>query len=177
MKINVGTTNYVKLDAVKKAFSHYFDNLKIIPASASSGVREQPISMQETIEGAKNRAKNSFKDCALSVGIEAGLIECPGSSSGYINTPIIAIYDGKEFFIGGSPLLELPKEITKSMLNGSELGHIFDKITEVKHNKQKQGAVGFLTRAVLPRSKALEQGIIMALCPLLNKELYKNVKS
>ncbi len=55
MKILVGSKNPVKLNAVKEAFSLYFENIEIVSISVPSNVSDQPIN-EETYEGAKNRA-------------------------------------------------------------------------------------------------------------------------
>lgn len=172
MIVAVGSKNPVKINAVKNAFSHYFDDVKVVGVDAASDVNDQPMSAEETVEGAKNRARNAFANCDYAVGIEGGLIKYP-TSTGRILTATVAIYDGKDFFLGATPLLDLPSRVVKQVLDGSELGPLFDKITGIENYKQHLGAVGFLTKGIIPREKALEQGIIMALCPLLNREIYQ----
>jgi len=176
MIINIGSKNPVKISAVKNAFSHYFKNIQINSVKVNSGVSSTPLSLKETIQGAKNRAKNTFKNCDFSIGIEAGFFESPGSDTGYHLTSYTAIYDGKRFYLGGSPILELPKKIVQEVLKGKELGLLIDDAMNLKNNKQKIGVVGILTKGILHRQKALEQGIITALCPIINKKFYKDDK-
>ena len=76
MKINVGSQNIVKVSAVKEVIENYdfLLNAEVFGLKISSQVSTQPKSLDETIHGAMNRAKNSFKDCNYSFGIEDGLM-------------------------------------------------------------------------------------------------------
>ena len=169
--INIGSKNPIKVIAVKNAFSNYFDNVEVKSVDVSSGVSHTPMTSKECLTGAKNRAEKVFSDCDFSVGIEGGFIEFP-NESGHILSSITAIYDGEKFHIGGSPLLNLPKKVVDQVLEGKELGDIFDELTGIKNHKQKGGAVDFLTKGVFPRQKALELGVVLALASILNKQYY-----
>jgi inosine/xanthosine triphosphatase len=171
-KINIASTNPVKINATKRAFEHYFENLEINSIETDSGVSAHPISAEETMQGAKTRAQNAFNNCDYSIGIEAGMIRYP-TESGYIMTANVAIYDGKNFFVGACPLLELPKNITQQIVDGGELGPIMDQLHGQKDTKKGVGTVGILTKGVLTREEAIKQGVLMALCPIINKDLYQ----
>ena len=51
-KVYVGTTNVIKLEAVK----HVLSDFVVEGINVGSGVSSQPKSDEETIQGAKNRA-------------------------------------------------------------------------------------------------------------------------
>lgn len=89
MVIAVGSTNEAKVLAVKEVLldSAHFSTVKVIECSVGSDVSDQPISLQETIQGAKNRARNAFEkcDCKYSFGIESGLMEAAETFSGYLH--------------------------------------------------------------------------------------------
>ena len=74
MKVKVGSKNPLKAIAVENAFSHYFNDIEIIPAEAESGVHHTPMSVEDAVKGAKNRAKQVFDGCDYSVGIEGTII-------------------------------------------------------------------------------------------------------
>ena len=59
MRIGVGSTNKVKVNAVKEVIADYemFKNAEVVPVGTSSGVSDQPLSLQETINGAKKPRK------------------------------------------------------------------------------------------------------------------------
>ena len=84
--INIGTKNRPKIEALEDLLKDYpiLKDYKVKAVNASSEVAEQPLSLDETIQGAINRAKNSFRDCDYSVGIESGLMQVPHSKSGYL---------------------------------------------------------------------------------------------
>jgi len=73
---------------------------------------------------------------------------------------------------GISPLFELPESISKQLLDGAELGDLMDNLTGERDTKQKQGAVGYFTKGVMDRKKNYTDGLIAALVPFLNEDLY-----
>jgi len=177
MKINVGSKNNVKIEAVREMLQEYemFKNAEVNGVKALSDVSEQPKSLEETILGAQNRAKNVFSDCDYSFGIESGITKVPETKTGYMDVTACAIYDGKQFHLGLSSAFEYPKIITKYILekdiNASqaffEAGlHQDEKIGS------KSGAIGYLTRDRLTRKDYTKQAIRTALIHLENKELY-----
>lgn len=108
--IKVGSKNNAKLEAVVEIvrdYSHLADFV-IEGVDAFSDVSAQPKSLDETVRGAMNRAKNSFEKCKYSIGIESGLMHVPATKSGYMDVCACAIYDGKEFHLGLSSAWEFP---------------------------------------------------------------------
>jgi len=76
MKVYVGSKNRVKIEAVKSAFSKFFEkDVEVIGVSVDNGVGKQPYD-EQTWKGAINRAKNAMKeyrDGDFWVGIESGI--------------------------------------------------------------------------------------------------------
>lgn len=176
MKILVGSKNPVKIDSVKEAFSKYFENIEVIGMKVDSKVSDQPIN-DETFEGAKNRALELKKinekeklEAEYFIGIEGGIIK---SYSKWFAVGIMCIInkDGKMGF-GASPHFELPEKIIKKLLEGIELGLVMDEITGEINIKQKGGAIGYFSKEVMKRKDLYVSGLITALIPFLNKELY-----
>jgi inosine/xanthosine triphosphatase len=158
MQIKVGSANPVKLKAVRDAFSHYLKDFEVVSVKADSRVHEQP---------------KSFKDCDFSVGLEAGIFPFPEVKTGYVDISIAVIFDGKDFFIGTSPCFEYPERVIKEVLKGEkDVGIIFDELFGTVNQKQHGGAVGFLTKEIVPRDKFVELSVIMALCRVVSKEHY-----
>jgi len=179
MKINVGSKNQTKITAVKDAVKLYpdlFSNPEIIGVDASVDLYGHPKSLEETINGAMKRAKESFKDCDYSFGLEGGLMEAPKSKSGFMEVGACAIYDGKNFCLGLSPAYEWPKEVTKLILSGeADASQAFKQLGLTEHEKLgavEGGIIGFLTKGKLTREDFTKYSIIMALIHLENKELY-----
>ena len=61
MKVIVGSTNPVKINSTKLAFETAFteDEFEVEGVSVVSDVRDQPMSNDETLLGAKNRAQHA----------------------------------------------------------------------------------------------------------------------
>ena len=118
MKINVGSKNNVKIEAVEETIQNYsfLRNSEVTGIEVLSNVSEQPKSLEETIVGAKNRAKNAFRNCDFSFGIESGLFKVPETKSNYIDICACVILDGKNFHIGMSSAFEYPKEVMELIL-------------------------------------------------------------
>lgn len=178
MKINIGSKNQQKVDALKEILKEYPDflNAEVISKNVSSDVPDQPKSLDETIKGAMNRAKNCFDNCDLSVGLESGLFKVPETKTGFMDTTACAIYDGKNFHLGLSSCFEYPVKLTKYVLEeerdissaAKELG-----VTEKENLGAEEGMIGILTKGRLNRKGLTKQAIQTALIHLENKELYE----
>jgi inosine/xanthosine triphosphatase len=176
MLVLVGSTNPVKIESTRIAFALYFDNLEVRGISVSSGVPDQPIG-DETFIGARNRVaalaeRNHQENLGASyfVGIEGGMYEmnhmwfsfgcvCIGDPSGRIS-------------FGTSPHFVLPKDVETKVLGGTELGLVMDELVSGHNTKQAQGAIGILTKGRLDRQELYKTGIICALAPFVNQELF-----
>ena len=77
MKIAVGSKNPVKIEAARLAFLAVWpgSDCEMIECDAPSGVSEQPMSDEESIQGARNRARHAIKNtnAGYGVGLEGGL--------------------------------------------------------------------------------------------------------
>lgn len=176
MKILIGSQNPVKIKAAQEAFSKYFDDVEVIARDVDSKVSDQPVGDQ-TFEGAENRvlelekiSKADKLEVDFFVGIEGGITRIYSKWFAFGAVCIIDKEEKKGF--GISSHFELPKQVVEELLEGKELGQVMDEITGEENNKQKRGAVGFFTRGEVNRKMAYTQGLILALVPFLNKELY-----
>ena len=176
VKILVGSRNPVKIEAVKEAFSKYFDDVEVIGIKVKSEVSDQPIN-DETFKGAKNRAvklkrinEEKNLNTKFFVGIEGGIIKI--FSKWFAFGGMCILDNSRKVGYGTSPLFELPEDITKHLLKGVELGDLMDNLTGEKNTKQKQGAVGYFTKNIMDRKRFYMDGLIVALIPFLNDDLY-----
>lgn len=180
MKVLVGSENPVKIEAVKEAFSRFFDEVKVVGIKVNSGVSDQPIN-DETFEGAKNRAlelKRISEEKNLKaeffVGIEGGIIRL---YSRWFAFGVMCIMNKKgRIGYGTSPFFELPESVTKKLLKRIELGNVMDEITGEKNTKQKDGAVGFFTHGRMKRKDFYVHGLVLALIPFINEDFYFETK-
>jgi len=175
--VNIGTVNPTKIAAVKEAFSLYkeFSNVKFIPIKVHSKVSDQPIKLKDTIKGARNRAKDSFKNCDYSIGLESGLFKIKEANTGYMDICIAVIYDGKRYYMGFGPALEFPKLVIRDILEkgmNSTDSFYHRGYTTKKNVGYEEGIIGVLSRNILSRKEYHKYSIIMALVQLINKRMY-----
>lgn len=177
MKINIGSKNKQKIDAVKELLKDYPDflNVEITAKEVDSGVSHQPQSLEETLAGAIKRAKNSFNDCDYSVGIESGLMKVPETKTGYMDVTACAFYDGKSFHLGLSSAFEYPPAVVKYIFEKGENASVAFRelgLTKSEYIGYEEGILGVLTKNKINRKKYTQEAIRMVLVQLENKELY-----
>lgn len=180
MFIAVGTTNPIKIDAVKEKLKEYpsLCHVEIIPLSVSSEISEQPMSLEEIIQGAKNRAKNAYNltnSCFVSIGIESGLFQAPGTTTGYLEACICSIYDGNEHHIGLSCGFEVPPQILRWVIEEKKdlsQACYSSGITNNEKLGSSEGLIGILTKGRIDRKEYTKQSIATALIKLENIHLY-----
>lgn len=177
MIITVGSTNEVKIKAVESALAAYesFYAAKVVGRAVHSGVSPQPLSLEETMQGAVNRARNAFQDCEYSVGLEAGLLAVPHTHTGFMNVCACAIFDGQYFHQGLSSAFEYPPEVLRFVFEEKlEISQAFHKagLSTNPALGSAEGAIGMLTRGRLSRKGYTKQAIMMALISVENPWLY-----
>lgn len=175
MKVIVGSKNPVKVNAVRNVLKRICNDLTIDSSDVDSEIPDQPFGLDQTIEGAVNRAKNAFSyEFDLSVGIESGLIEVPHTLTGYIDIQWCAIFDGNQITIGASSGFEYPPTVIKRVMDGFEVGDVMDEVTGVDDLGQKKGAVSHLSHDMLNRTENTEECVLTAMIPRMNTEIYFN---
>lgn len=179
MFIAVGSKNEVKVLAVKEALQDLanFSRCSVVAVPASSEVSSQPNSLQETILGAKKRAENAFNqcDCKYSFGIEGGLMEAPGTLSGYLNISACCIYDGVQHHIGLSSGFEIPHSVLENVINKKmdlEQACFHAGITHDREIGSKEGLIGILSKGKTCRKEYCKEAVVSALFQLENGEFY-----
>ena len=174
-KVIVASTNPVKIETVKIGFSKMFPKEKFVFSGVTvpSGVSDQPQSEEETLKGATIRAKNAMKkvpEADYWVGVEGGLKRENGEAQAF--AWIVVIHKGGKIGKGKTASFFLPKRIIDLLDQGKELGEADDIVFKRTNSKQSNGAVGILTNDVLTRTSFYEHGIILALIPFKNQDLY-----
>ena len=197
MYISIGTRSQPKISAICSAFSRYPElcfhesdvlQFVILPANKRgtaqgnsidqvSKISCNPLTLEETIAGARNRAYEAYQHCVkqygvcnYGVGIEAGLFPAQGVETGYLDTSICAIYDGSRYAVGGSPVFEYPDAVMKRILNGEEPGLITDFFGETA--KGRAGVIGPLTAGRICRDEFDQYAVMMALTRIVSGGLY-----
>jgi inosine/xanthosine triphosphatase len=180
MTLAIGSTNRVKIEALEEVLKEYPDlaGATVISCVVPSEISEQPLSLEEIIRGAKNRAKNAFtasSGATYAFGIESGLFPAPGTQSGYLEASICAIYDGSCHYIGLSCGFEVPEQILNLVLQEkmdlSQACH-HSGVTSDPKLGSGEGLIGILTKGRINRKAYTKQCIMTALVQLENSRFY-----
>jgi inosine/xanthosine triphosphatase len=173
-KIVIASHNPIKIEATRRGFQNMFpdEDFHIEAVIAPSGVRAQPMSSQETMVGAANRARAAQKkrqNADFWVGIEGG-VEAEGQELAAFAWIVIhsANLTGKSrtgtFF--------LPPPVARLIWQGKELGEADDIVFNQSNSKQANGAIGILTGDVIDRTALYAHAVVLALVPFKNPELF-----
>lgn len=173
--IALASHNPVKAQATLTGFRRMFpaEQFLLTMAAADSGVRSQPLSSAETLDGAGNRARAALQahpDADYGVGIEGGVEPHGAELSAFAWVVVLspAGMAGK----GRTGTFFLPPAVAALIQQGKELGEADDFVFAQSNSKQKNGAIGILTGDVIDRAALYEPAVIMALLPFKNPELY-----
>jgi inosine/xanthosine triphosphatase len=175
--VAIGSTNPAKKKGVRLAFSRLFGDLQIKAVDTTSLVRAQPIGLDETVEGAQERAVFALESARpdFGVGVEAGLIELGKEWPGrYLNLQVAAIVDSAgHLSFGCSSGFPIPMKFVEKLRKGSkELDRYTHELAGAKKVREEEGIVYHLSKRRLSRVEMTEQCVSMALIPWLNGKLY-----
>ena len=173
-RVAVGSTNPVKLAAVRAVLAALAPNATVEAVAVASTVRDQPWGDEETIRGARARARAA---CAalgaeLGVGIEGGVVD---GEDGLRTCAWAAVVsrDGAAA-TGGSLAMPLPPRVAEAIRAGAELGHAMDALTGLRDTKHGPGAVGVLTAGLVDRRRAYETIVAYAMARFIAPEYWES---
>ena len=161
MKILIGTHNRAKTKAVQKISSIYYPNAIYENVEVPSLVSDQPMTQEETRQGAINRAKHLMgaTDALFGIGLEGGVQQIDGLM--YIcNWGALVTPNGDVFTATGAGV-PLPMEIAEQLLAGGELGPVMDVYTNKKGIRHDEGAVGIFSNGLVNRSAMFEHIMLL----------------
>ena len=175
MIIHVGSQNQVKIEAVREVLLNYdfLAKAEVVGVNVDSGVAIQPLTLDETILGAKTRAIRSFPGSEYSIGLESGAHRI--MEERYMQLTACSFYEGKKHHFGYSSAFEIPPPIVKLLRQGFTLEQacVETGLTQNQQIGQAQGLIGILSHGRLTRKEYTKQAIITALFALQNPQLYK----
>lgn len=168
MTIFVGSSNPVKVNAVKNAAIGTWPELIITGHEVASGISEQPMSDEETKKGALNRAKAALKsgmaatknsqknETFLGLGLEGGVFE---NESGEMWTTVWAVVVNaqNQTWSANGARIQVPELIAELIRNGQEMGPVVQQLTGESNVKQKQGMFGIITKNFVTRTEEYTQ--------------------
>lgn len=174
MKLIVASKNPVKVEAALEGFQSMFpeESFETEGISADSGVSDQPLTDEETLRGAENRAKHAkvlFPEADFWIGIEGGLEEIGSKHWAFAWVCVLShTKEGK----ARSASFALPPKVSDLIREGMELGDADDQVFGSSNSKQKNGAVGLLTGNIMVRKTLYIPTVVLALIPFRNADLF-----
>jgi inosine/xanthosine triphosphatase len=177
MKVGIGSKNKTKVLAVVDILKEYplFNDAEIEGTDVHIEQFGHPKSLDETVAGAIDRAKQAQRGRDYGFGIEGGLMVVPQTKSGYMEVAACAIFDGTNVHLGLSPALEWPKKVTDLILHEGLDGSQAMKaagLTEHEKLGEQEGLAGMLTHGRMTRTDYNKAAVMMALVHLEHPDLY-----
>lgn len=173
MRVHVGSSNAVKRDAVRRVFARVFsgESLDVQLIEVSSKIPEQPFN-EDVPRGAVERAKGALQEADYGVGVEAGLVWSE-SLGVYFDVQFCAIVDPQgRITVGHGAGFTYPERVIQATLSGQTVGQAMSEWTGIARIGHRMGAIGYLSKGLLDRTKLTEQAVLMALLPRIRPELY-----
>ena len=177
LTVGIGTMNPAKIRAVRQITNQVWPQAILKPADVPSGVSEMPMSDDEGMAGALQRARAAL-DCThghYGIGLEGAvhteMVPTLGQTMFLSNWVAVVDTSGRES-IASSGRLPLPECIARELCAGAELGPLMDQITGEQNTKQHLGAAGILTNGLIVRENAFALAVAFALAPFVRSDLY-----
>jgi len=183
--VAVGSLRKPKLEAVREALAavsarFQIDALfRVAGAEVPSGVRHTPLSREELMSGARQRAENLARlaheknePWKYLVGLEGGVdvTDDRGRRRVFLeNWACVLDGAGRESY-GRSGAIELPEALAKVVVDdGVELSDAIDAFAGSRGIRDAQGAWGVLTNNLITRQDAFRVAAIAAFAPLFRQ--------
>jgi inosine/xanthosine triphosphatase len=171
--IVVASTNPVKLAAASEAVAQVFPGwvTRVVPVRADSGVPDQPMGDEQTLQGALNRleaSRREVSDAALWFAFEGGCGDVPGEPGALHAFAWVVVTDGRRTSRARTATFPLPPVVAALVRRGVELGHADDAVFGREGSKQSNGAVGLLSKNLIDRTAYYRHAAILALLLFLD---------
>src|SRR5690348_12495258 len=140
--IAVGSTNPVKIGAVRAVLSGVAPGATVEGIAVASTVADQPFGNEETIRGARARAVAARERLGadLGVGLEGGVVEQTDGAMQTCAWAVVVDASGRSA-VGGSLAMPLPSSVAAMIRDGVELGVAMDRLVGEHGTKHGSGAV------------------------------------
>ncbi|MGC8710669.1 MAG: DUF84 family protein [Candidatus Micrarchaeia archaeon] len=171
MKIAIGTTNKLKVDAITSALRPIFRDAEFVSASVESGVSDDPKGDEEGIRGALNRARNAMDKEHADMGVGPEGITSKNSYGTFVYGYVVIVDKEDRIGIGASAKVMLPDKLAKMIDSGDGLA---DAIAELSAKTKEQvrtelGTNGILTNGMYDRNKEFADAALCAAARFINK--------
>jgi len=182
--IAVGSARKPKLAAVREVMADLLPSatdIEIVGVEVESGVNHTPLSCEESMRGARQRADALYKIAQQEgkqwnyfVGMEGGLDSVLENGERRVFLESWAyVSDGTRGHFGRSGAIELPAELAEQVfVRGTELSVAIDQFTGEAGIRDAQGAWGILSANKITRQEAFRVALIAAFAPFFNRQIY-----
>lgn len=165
MYLAVGSTNPVKLQAVRTATAVTWPDAQVIGYDVPSGVAAQPWGEEETRRGARARAgkaleaalhaqkltATSLHDTLLGIGLEGGVFL---DGEELWTTVWVAVTDTTgQYYESNGARFRIPTIIADKIKDGGEMGPVVSELVNTANIKQTIGMIGVVTYSFVDRAE------------------------
>lgn len=177
MKFFVASKNPVKINAVANAIKEFFPKSIVEGLEVESGVSAQPMSDEETKQGALNRAQAIRKlalqkkmirsgEEVLYLGLEGGVFKPTFAKSDqelWSTVWAVAVDKNDQSYFSNGARFSVPEFLSKLLLAGEEMGPSLGKHLHDPDLRKKGGMIGFLTNNFTNRTNEYENIVKIAI--------------
>jgi inosine/xanthosine triphosphatase len=170
--VTVGSTNPIKVAAVREVVRLLFPGYVVEGVAVSSGVGDQPQTDRETLQGAMNRAQGAMarRSAEYGVGIESGVERVENRLFGFT---WVAVRSGDgDTGLGCSARIEIPPRVASLLHQGAELDEGMRKLTGIRGLGRAEGAMGLLTQSHVTRGDAIRHALHFAFARFTSRAVY-----
>lgn len=164
MTFFVGSTNPVKINAVRLAAGDTWPDLEVLGFETKSGVPDQPLTDEQTRAGAINRASSALKQGLaalaaeqqshefLGFGLEGGVLT-DGQGQMWSTVWAAVITPDGDIFEANGARVKVPTVVADAIRRGEEMGPIMQQLTGFQDVRKKQGMFGIITNNFVTRTE------------------------
>ena len=191
-RIAAGSTRRPKLNAVQEAadlFRCYFSadtTIEVHGYEVESGVSHTPLSREELMRGARQRAETLAARLTGTVdaanfytGLEGGLdvVQEQGRRHVFLESWAY-VTGGERGHFGCSGSIEIPEALAEEVvIRGTELSTAIDEFAGQAGIRDAQGAWGVLSGNLILRQESFRVAVVAAFAPFYNHRLYQAARS
>ncbi|GIQ83388.1 inosine triphosphate pyrophosphatase-like protein [Kipferlia bialata] len=192
IRIAIGTKSKAKIRACEIAFGQCFPGatLDITPVPVPSGVKDQPLTAQDSLLGARTRALGALSLCPVdvdyAVGMEGGIERVGEGEAGVwleSGWMVVLDKDGVEG-VGTGPRFQVGEPVMSRILGGQELSHAMKDLSQLESARVEgagapsvegvklSGTISILTHGTTDRTAVYAMGTVMALARFMSHTVY-----
>lgn len=170
--VAIGSRNPVKLAAAADVVGDLLPGSRIEGVAVDSSVPPQPLTDEQAVRGAMERATLArvARGCPLGIGIESGVARVSGAWYAASWAVVCDAHGG--FGRGCSARVELPPAVVDLLHQGADLEEAMLRVSGHRGLGSGGGTMGALTGGRVTRRSAAAQALYFAFVPFLHPVLF-----